>query len=92
MSRHCGECGGVRRADGRCPRCDGPRYRNPGPVRRLKCRVGLHRGNVQPAHELDVDVTGRSAFECNYCGAVVDEPDRAFGAVERLLGLLRRVP
>jgi len=32
----------------------------------------MHRGHIEPAHLLDVDVAGRSAFVCSRCGEVFD--------------------
>lgn len=62
--------------------------------RRLRCWLGLHRGNVHPAHEieeeLDVDVGGRSAFVCNYCGEVIEDVGDAFERVDRTLRLFSR--
>lgn len=38
----------------------------------LRCLIGLHRGRVLPAHEVDADVPGHVAFVCSRCGDVVD--------------------
>ena len=45
-------------------------------IGRLKCRVGLHNGNVLTAHEIDdqlnEEIDGRFAFVCSRCSKVIE--------------------
>lgn len=63
----------------------------PSRLRRFKCWLGIHRGNVHPAHELDEPIAGRSAFVCSYCGTVLDGTGRGFLLVDEVLRLWRRL-
>lgn len=38
----------------------------------IRCMVGFHHGHMEPAHEIDREITGLSAFVCTRCGAVVE--------------------
>lgn len=38
----------------------------------LKCRLGFHVGNVEPAHAIEEEIKGRSAFVCSRCGEVIE--------------------
>lgn len=41
---------------------------------RLLCRIGLHKGNIYPAHEIGEDIDGSSAFVCHRAGCLHVDP------------------
>lgn len=38
----------------------------------IRCLLGYHKGNVEPAHAIDKEIDGRVAFVCSLCGKVIE--------------------
>ena len=39
-------------------------------MKSIRCLLGVHKGNVKPAHEISEEIEGRSAFVCRRCGEI----------------------